>query len=36
MRDAKTRHGRYTEEMRDMMREVRELDALARHTLGRL
>jgi len=36
MRDAKTRHGRYTEEMRDMMREVRELDALARQTLGRL
>jgi hypothetical protein len=36
MRDAKTRHGRYTEETRDMMREVRKLNALARQTLSRL
>jgi|GEM_PF-2834444 len=36
MRRAKTRHGIYTEEHRQMMRMIRGLDALARQTLTEL
>jgi hypothetical protein len=33
MRRAKTRHGSYSEEMRQLMRIIRQLDATARRTL---
>jgi len=36
MRDAKTRHGRYTEEHRNLMRLIRALDAATKRTLGGL
>jgi hypothetical protein len=36
MRRAKTKHGRYSEEHRRLMRYIRELDAVARRTAREL
>ncbi len=36
MRRAKTRHGLFTQETRDLMRTIRELDAMARRALAGL
>jgi hypothetical protein len=36
MRQAKTRHGNYSEENRQLMRYVRALNAEARRTVGKL